>query len=160
MKTIRKALLSLACVFALGAGSSLAQSNNLYGAGSLGLDIINGGAYFNINSYLGFEDLISEGIDLRANLGLITTGNVLVQLGTDVLFGFQFDETSPITIYAGGGPIVVFGGATDFGLGAVGNFDYALQPDLSLFGEFNLDFYFRRDVTVAPGLEVGAKYKF
>ena len=160
MKTIRKALLSLACVLVLGTGSSLAQSNDIYGAGSLGIDILPSGTFFNINSYVGFEDLISDGIDVRANLGLITAGDLLVQLGADALFAFQFDPGSPITIYAGGGPRVVFGGATDFAIGAVGNFDYALQPNLSIFGEFDLDLYFRGGASVVPGLEVGAKYKF
>ena len=159
MTTIRKVLLSLACVLALGAGSSLAQ-NDLYVGGSLGGDFLPFGTYFNINSYLGFEDLISEGIDVRANLGIITTGNLLVQLGGDALFAFQFDEGSPITIFAGGGPRLVFGGFTDVALGVVGNFDYALQPNLSLFGEFNLDVYFIDGVAAVPGIEAGARFKF
>lgn len=163
MTTIRKVLLSLACVLALGAGSSLAQ-NNLYAGGSTGIDIFVGNAYFNFNGYLGFEDLISEGVDVRANLGLITIGDVLIKIGGDALFAFQFDEGSPITIFAGGGPRVVFGAATDVGLGAVGNFDYALQPDISLFGEFDLDLYFAdgitNGVTFAPGIDVGVRFKF
>ena len=42
MKTIRKLLLSLTCVLALGLGSSLAQQN-IYAGGSTGIDIFLGG---------------------------------------------------------------------------------------------------------------------
>ena len=163
MITIRKVLLSLACVLALGAGSSLAQ-NDLYAGASTGIDLFVGDAYFNFNTYLGFEDLISEGVDVRANLGIIAIGDLLVKLGGDALFAFQFDEGSPITIFAGGGPRLVFGSATDVGIGVVGNFDYALQPDISLFGEFDLDLYFASGITnnttFAPGIDVGVRFKF
>lgn len=64
------------------------------------VDILVSNTYFSFDGYPEFEGLISGCADVRVNWGNIAIGDLLVKLGGDALFAFQFDR---------GGPRFVFG---------------------------------------------------
>ena len=90
---MRKFLVALIAVTALGAGTAFAQSG--YWAGfSVG--------YPGAALHFGIED-ISPNLDVRVNAGYNYIGSGFA-LGADVLYGLNVDMgTAPIDVYVGGG---------------------------------------------------------
>ena len=103
---MRKLLVSLIAVAALGTGAAFAQGG--YWAGvSVG--------YPGASLHFGIDD-ISPGLAVRLNAGYAYTGNVGFAIGVDALYDLPVDMgDTPITVYAGGG--VGLGIGTGIGLG-------------------------------------------
>ena len=102
---MRKLIATLLALTVLGLGSGLAQDAfdddvNLEGDTWVGIST---GFPFGVNLHFGFEDMIGEGIDLRANAALGLGSQF--GLGADVLADLPIDMDNPaLGIYAGGGP--------------------------------------------------------
>ena len=142
---MRRYIISLAAVALFGSGFALAQSDMWVGAST--------GYPFGLTVHVGFEDLIGQDIDLRANvtgtfsssLGVTAFG---AQLGADVLFGFApIEGAIALNPYAGGGPLVIIGGATGggvsagvfgFGVTGVAGVEYLFTPEIGAFLEMRV----------------------
>lgn len=114
---MRKLLISLFAVAALGTGVSFAQSG--YWAGvSAGWP----GAVL----HFGVENAFA-GLDVRANVGYQYVGVAGFGLGADVLYGLNVDTgTLPLETYVGGGLQFGIGGGGSLGIGAFGGIEYRL----------------------------------
>ena len=108
---MRKLLISLIMVAALGATSAFAQSGYWAGVSA---------GYPGAKLHFGVENVFA-GLDLRGNLGFGYIGSSL-ELGVSVLYGLELDTGMvPLDVYAGGGPTL---GVT---LGDDGGFLSALE---------------------------------
>ena len=102
---MRRLFIGLLTVLVLGAGTASAQM----WAG------ISSGFPFGVTLHFGLEDVLSPGIDVRANGTVGFAGAFGV--GADVLIGLPVNVPDiPIDVYAGGGPAVAFAGAGGFAL--------------------------------------------
>ena len=114
---MRKLLISLFAVAALGTGAAFAQSGYWAGvsAGWPGAVV-----------HFGVENVFS-GIDVRANVGYQYVGVAGFGLGADVLYGLNVDTgTLPLDTYVGGGLQFGIGSGGSLGLGAFGGIEYRL----------------------------------
>jgi len=154
---MRKFLVTLIAVAALGSGAALAQG---YWAGA------STGYPFGVTLHFGIEDLLSPGVDLRVNLRGdlirgsstgVTYSGFAVGVGADVLYSLSDMVTdSPVLPYVGGGLMLGFvsGSATTTGSppqtagiggisydihGLVGA-EYPINPTWGVFGEGQLGY--------------------
>ncbi|MFN2322406.1 MAG: hypothetical protein ABR510_05550 [Trueperaceae bacterium] len=105
---MRKLLISLFAIAALGTGAAFAQSGFWAGVS---------GGYPGAEAHFGVENVFA-GLDLRANVGY-SYGASALTVGADVLYGLDLDTGAlPLDTYVGGGATLV------------------LDPDL--FGTVNL----------------------
>ncbi len=117
---MRKLLISLIVIAALGTGGVFAQSGFWAGVS---------GGYPGAQVHFGVENVFA-GLDVRANLnyfyfGAAATG---IGIGADVLYGLDVDTgVVPIDVYVGGGPNI------QVGTGALG-----LSIDAFVGGEYRL----------------------
>lgn len=130
---MRKLLISLIAVAALGAGTAFAQSGFWAGVS---------GGYPGAQVHFGVENVFA-GLDVRANVGFnyYGFGAPTIGVGVDVLYGLDADTGAvPINVYVGGGPNFTFvGGNLGAGVMAFVGGEYALGdlgiPELSVFLE-------------------------
>jgi len=130
---MRKLLISLIAVAALGTGTVFAQSG--FWAG------ISGG-YPGASVLFGVENVFA-GLDVRASVGYnyYGFGNPGFGFGVDVLYGLDVDTGAlPVAVYVGGGPSFSFaGGNLGISVNALVGGEYALAelgiPELSVFLE-------------------------
>jgi hypothetical protein len=117
---MRKLLISLFAVAALGTGAAFAQSGFWAGVS---------GGYPGAEAHFGVENVFA-GLDLRANVGY-SYGASALTVGADVLYGLDLDTGAlPLDTYVGGGGTLVlqpnlFGtvnvfGGVEYRLGEVG----------------------------------------
>ena len=124
---MRKLLISLIAIAALGAGGAFAQSG--FWAG------ISGG-YPGAQVHFGVENVFPN-LDVRGNLGFAYIGapgvGTGIGLGVDVLYGLNVDTgLVPLDVYAGAGPNIAVGAAAvGFSIDAFVGAEYRL-------GELNL----------------------
>lgn len=150
---MRKFLVSLIAVAALGAGAAFAQGGSWVGLST--------GYPFGVTLHYGMEDLFSPGMDLRLNLrgdfgGGTLTGGVTysvfsVSVGGDLLYGLADLSTDPnLNPYVGGGLTLGFaGGSTSDGVSIGGlaydihglaGAEYLVASSFGIFGEVQLGF--------------------
>lgn len=97
---MRKLLISLVAVAALGAGTAVAQSGFWAGLS---------GGYPGTQVHFGVENVFA-GLDVRANIGYAFFAGNTFSFGADVLYSVDVDTgMTPIDVYVGGGPNVTFG---------------------------------------------------
>ena len=152
---MRKLFVLLLAMVALG-GMALAQGDDAAATVTVD-DVVTenywGGVSFGypgINGHFGVKDVFGPGIDIRANLGF----NYIVSgfaLGADALIDINLNVDAPLSLYAGGGPIVFFGDDFEAGLELLAGLEYRLS-DLDFdsgavffevgpaFGTFGFDF--------------------
>lgn len=125
---MRKLIATLLALTVLGLGFGLAQDAfdddvNIEGDYWAGVST---GWPFGVNVHFGLEDMIGDGIDLRANAALGIGSQF--GLGVDVLADLPVDLDNPaLGIYAGGGPnFGVAAGTATVGLGLLVGGEYRL----------------------------------
>ncbi len=166
---MRRLFITLLAISTLGLGGALAQVTAEpfdqevdiepgYWAGvSLGYP-------FGANFHFGMEDLISQGIDLRATAAVGFGGTF--GIGADVLFDLPVDTgTTPLDIYAGGGAHVGFGGEdSGFMIGILAGAEYRLVdaglPEGGVFFEFGPNIGFGDNDGVGVAAKLGFNYHF
>lgn len=130
---MRKLLISLIAIAALGTGGAFAQSGFWAGVS---------GGYPGAQVHFGVENVFA-GLDVRANVGLnyYGFGAPAIGVGVDVLYGLDVDTGAvPIGVYVGGGPnFTLVGGNIGVGAMAFVGGEYPLGdlgiPELSVFFE-------------------------
>ena len=156
--TIRKCLVTAIFALVLSSGVSLAQ--NLYAGGSAGI-YASAGTIFSLDSYLGFEDVFTEELDIRANIGLLAAGDLNAKFGADVIYGIDLDQGGPLSLHFGGGPKIYVGGGADFAIGSLAYIEYDLNnSDVSLFGEVDFDIFIDGPNDAIGGFKGGLLYHF
>ncbi len=115
---MRKLLISLIAIAALGTGGAFAQSGFWAGLS---------GGYPGAQVHFGVENAFA-GLDLRTNLGYGFFGARGIGFGVDVLYGLDVDTgVTPIDVYVGGGPNFSIGdGAFGFSIDAFVGGEYRL----------------------------------
>jgi hypothetical protein len=160
---MRKRLLIalVSCLAWLGGPLVLGQTGQYAGA-SIGAPLLQG--------YYGLEDALAPDVDARIRLALGLLGGLAVNVGADALFDLSaLDDAGLATLYAGVGPSLGFAGySTAFGgqrygysaftLDATGliGVNYALDSNVSLFGETGLGLGFVVVTARATGFPTGA----
>lgn len=170
---MRKFVATLFAVSLLALGGALAQvvvesdldidDSDYWGGVSFGVP-------FGVNFHLGLEDLLSEGVDLRANASAGFGG--IFGIGADVLFDLPVDTgASPIDIYAGGGLAISFGQIdatpgmdTAFALGLLVGAEYSLidagMPEGGIFAEVGPAIGFGAGTAIGVNAKLGFNYHF
>lgn len=98
---MRKLLITLITIAALGTGGAFAQSGFWAGVS---------GGFPGAQVHFGVENAFA-GLDVRANLGYAFFAGNTFGFGVDVLYGLDVDTgMTPIDVYVGGGPNFSFGG--------------------------------------------------
>lgn len=145
---MRKLFVSLTVIAMLVMGSAFAQEepvvtqdSGVYLSGGLALSVSRN-VRFGVNAAAGFEDLLAPNFDVRAGVGVLFSGVATVRIAGDAIYNFDIDEGGPLTIGAGGGPRIRIGAGSDVGIGILGQVDYAVADNISIFGELDLDLYF------------------
>lgn len=147
---MRKLLISLVAVAALGAGTAVAQSGFWAGLS---------GGYPGAQVHFGVENVFA-GIDVRANVGYNFFGTPSIGLGLDALYGLDVDTAGlPIGVYIGGGPsFTIADGDLGAGVMAFVGGEYGLGdlgiPELSVFVEVGPALQFRTGEDI-EGFELG-----
>jgi len=101
---MRKLLISLIAIAALGTGGAFAQSGFWAGLS---------GGYPGAQVHFGVENAFA-GLDVRANLGYAFFAGNRFGFGVDVIYGLDLDTgVTPIDVYVGGGPNFSFGAGSD-----------------------------------------------
>ena len=161
---MRKTLIALAGVLALGLGAANAQTiddtatTDYYAGGSLGL-IFTPSTTGSLSGHFGIQNVLAENLNARFDLGVIFSGGF--NIGANALYNFDLEGDSPITVYVGGGPRLYIEDTVLFGLSFRGGADYAFTDVVSGFGELRLDPVFGGGGAVTLfGLAVGANYNF
>ena len=141
---MRKTLIALAGVLALGLGAANAQtidnspSNAYYAGASLGLVTGSGlNTTGSLTGHFGIADLLAENFDARFDLGIFFTGGI--SLGANALYYFDLQSDAPINVYVGGGPRLYIDDGAYFGLGIRGGADYGFSDVLDGFAELRVD---------------------
>ena len=117
---MRKLLITLTVIAALGTGGVFAQSGYWAGVSA---------GYPGAQVHFGVENAFA-GLDVRANLGYAFFGGNRFGFGVDVMYDLDVDTgVTPIDVYVGGGPNFSFGTGT-LGLG--------LSIDAFVGGEYRL----------------------
>ncbi|TVR95452.1 MAG: hypothetical protein EA416_02020 [Trueperaceae bacterium] len=97
---MRKLLISLIAIAALGTGGAFAQSGFWAGLS---------GGYPGAQVHFGVENAFA-GLDVRGNLGYAFFAGNVFGFGVDVMYGLDVDTgMTPIDVYVGGGPNFSFG---------------------------------------------------
>lgn len=157
---MRKLLLGLLAALVLGSGTAFAQSGFFAGLS---------GGYPGAAIHFGVEDVITPGLDLRANIGYAYAGASGPSFGVDGLYGLDVDTGEvPVDIYAGGGLGLVFGEALAIKalVGGEYRFFEIDLPELGAFLEVGPSFGIDLDTADAyePGFgfdaRVGVNYHF
>ena len=161
---MRKLLITLVGVLALGLGAANAQTiddtddTNYYAGGSLGFVTANGPVRGTLTGHFGLEDVLTDGLDARFDLGVIFgTG---LNIGANALYNIEIEEESEFGIYVGGGPRLYFGDEALFGLGIRAGGNYEFNDVTVAFAELRLDPVFGSTTTTLIGIGVGANYYF
>jgi hypothetical protein len=160
---MRKRLLIVvvSCLAWLGGPLVLGQTGQYAGA-SIGAPLLQG--------YYGLENALGPDVDARIRLALGLLGGFSVNVGADALFDLStLDDAGLTTLYAGVGPSLGFAGYSTsylgsrygysaFTLDATGliGVNYALDSNLSLFGETGLGLGFIVVTARAAGFPAGA----
>ena len=157
--SIRKLFATTLLALLLGSGVGLAQ--NVYAGGSSGI-YASAGTLFTLDGYLGFEDILTQDLDIRANIGLIAAGDLNAKFAADVIYGFDLDQGGPLSLHVGGGPRVYTGfGDSDFAIGSLAYVEYDLDnSDVSLFGEVDFDIFIDGATDAIGGFKGGLLYHF
>lgn len=119
---MRKTLATFLTVALLSLGSAWAQE-------MVGEDFWVGvsGGFPGAAIHFGFNDLLSPGIDLRANVGYSYAGTVGFAVGVDVLYDLPVDTgDAPLDVYIGGGPGLSVGTGLGIGFNVFGGVEYRL----------------------------------
>lgn len=151
---MRKFLVTLVAVAALGAGAAFAQGG--YWAGfSVG--------YPGAALHFGIDD-ISPGLAVRVNAGYnyIATG---FALGADVLYDLAVDTgTAPIDVYVGGGVGLGIGAGVDVGVNAFAGGEFNLAqaglPEGGVFLEAGPSLSFTPKFGLGIAAKLGFNYHF
>ena len=117
---MRKLLISLIAIAALGTGGAFAQSGFWAGVS---------GGYPGAQVHFGVENVFA-GLDARVNVGYFYFGPAATGfgIGADVLYGLDVDTgLVPLDVYVGGGPNI-----------AIGAFDLGLSVDAFVGAEYRL----------------------
>lgn len=163
---MRKLIATLLALTVLGFGSALAQEgvDNTVAVDSDYWAGISTGWPFGVNVHFGVEDVIGQGVDLRANaaLGL----GAQFGLGVDALADLPVDLDNPdLGIYAGGGLNFGFAGGTfGFGLGLLVGGEYRLAgaglPEGGIFLEVGPTLAFVPSFVPNANAKFGFNYHF
>ena len=161
---MRKLLITLAGVLALGLGAANAQTiddtatTDYYAGASLGL-IFSPDVTGSIAGQFGIQDVLAENLDARFDLGVLFDGGFNV--GANALYNFELEGDTPLGIYVGGGPRLYFADSVRFGLSVRGGAEYPFSDVISGFGELRVDPVFGGGGAFTYfGLAVGANYNF
>lgn len=175
---MRRLYATLLAVFVLCWGAALAQVTTVdidsdVDVGSQYWGGISLGVPFGVNFHIGAEDMLAEGVDMRANVSAGFSG--VFGVGGDILFDLPVDTAdTPIDIYAGGGLAVKFGdldndpvtdNATGFSLGLMAGLEYRLTnaglPEGGIFAEVGPAINFGGgQPSVSPNAKLGFNYHF
>ncbi|MCA9840087.1 MAG: hypothetical protein KC422_24465 [Trueperaceae bacterium] len=170
---MRKLLIVLLAALSLGAGSAFAQGNMMAGTQWIGAST---GFPLGINLHYGMPDLLAQDLDLRINLSAVSflfNGAFSVTGGADVLYHLNLETENdlPLDVYVGGGLDIgasirgddpatadVESSGVTLGLAGLVGAEYALSPELGLFGELRGGVGF--DPIFQPALRIGINYYF
>ena len=156
--TIRKFFAATFLALVLGSGVGMAQ--NVYAGGAAGI-YASAGTIFSLDSYLGFEDVFTNNLDIRANIGLLAAGDLDAKFAADIIYGFDLDQGGPLSFHFGGGPKIYVGGGADFAIGSLAYLEYELSnSDVSLFGEVDFDIFIDGPNDALGGFKGGLLYRF
>ncbi len=135
---MRKLLITLTVIAALGTGGVFAQSGYWAGVSA---------GYPGAQVHFGVENVFAN-MDVRGNLGFAYLGSYL-EVGANVLYPLNVDTgTIPLDVYVGGGPSFgfVFAGALVVGVEAFAGIEYRLidlgLPEGGVFFEVGPKFVF------------------
>lgn len=130
---------ALLVVIVLLLSSAFAQSGQYAGV-SIGNPFLQG--------YYGLEDALAPDVDARIRLALGIFGGFGINAGADAIFNLGvLDDRGLLNGYVGVGPSIGFGGSSFGGFGygyfsldatGIGGVRYAIDPNLSFFGEAGL----------------------
>ena len=155
---MRKLLISLVLIAALGAGGAFAQSGYWAGVSS---------GWPGAQLHFGVENVVA-GLDVRGNLGFAYFGSYL-EVGASVLYDLGLDTGAvPLDVYVGGGPSVgfVFGGVGGFvtSLEAFGGAEYRLSdlglPEGGVFLELGPKIVITPVFSFVPAARLGFNWHF
>ena len=153
---------SLWVVIVLLLGYSVSAQSGQYAGASVGAPLLQG--------YYGLEDALAPDVDARIRLALGIFGGFGISVGADAIFNLStLDNAGLLQAYAGVGPSLGFAGSSYGYLGSsygysVFNIDatglagvnYALDPNINLFGELGLGLGFAAVTSRAAGFPTTA----
>jgi len=100
---MRNLLFGLLAALVLGSGAAFAQTGAWVGLS---------GGYPGAALHFGVEDIVTDGLDVRVNVGYAYAGADGASFGADALYGLDVDTGEvPVNMYVGGGAGLVFGKA-------------------------------------------------
>lgn len=119
---MRTLLATLLTATLLSLGSAFAQDSMMGSQFWVGVS----GGFPGAAIHFGFED-VTPGLDLRANVGYAYAGTVGFAVGLDALYALPVDTgTTPIDVYAGGGPGLSVGSGLGIALNLFAGVEYRL----------------------------------
>lgn len=155
---MRKLLISLVLIAALGAGGAFAQSGYWAGVSS---------GWPGAQLHFGVENVVAD-LDVRGNLGFAYFGSYF-EVGASVLYDLGLDTgVVPLDVYAGGGPSFgfVLGGAGGFvtSLEAFAGAEYRLSdlglPEGGVFLELGPKIVITPSFAFVPAGRLGFNWHF
>ena len=156
---LRLPLLCL-CLFLISlAYASDESEGGFYAAYTFGPEVYFGeGVALEMHTYLGFEEVV-PGLDVRAGAGFLAGDRPAFHVAGDALYTLG-GEAEDLTFRVGVGPRFILGRLFDVGVGAFVQLELPHSGRASLFLEPGLNVYFLDVLRVAPGLSIGARYRF